>query len=112
MQWIALYHLGKDYEFSQKDLANVMHIKESTIARLIDRMEREGLVIRKKNDDDRRIMNVVLTEKGKTKRKELLPEGNKFNEIVSKDVSEEEMDIFMSVLDKMVKNVREHMLIK
>jgi len=108
VQWIALYYLGNDQDFSQKDLANLMHIKESSIARLIDRMEREGLVIRKKNKKDRRIVNLELTTKGNNKREELLPEGEKFNEVVSKDISEEDMKIFTSVLDKMVSNVQEH----
>ncbi|MBS4537638.1 MarR family transcriptional regulator [Clostridium sp. D2Q-11] len=108
VQWIALYYLGNDEEFSQRDLADVMNIKESTIARLIDRMEREELVIRKRNEKDRRIMNLVLTEKGKAKRKELLPKGEEFNDIVSKGIPEKDMKIFMSVLDKMVSNVKEH----
>lgn len=106
MQWIALYYLGIQKSINQKELSKKMSIKESTAARLIDRMERDGLVIRQRNEEDRRAFNLVLTEKGLEYRKELLPEGEKFNEIVSQNISEEEMLTFMKVLDKMVDNLK------
>lgn len=108
MQWIALYYLGKNNDISQKELAKHMNIKESTIARLIDRMEKEELVTRKKNQSDKRVMNIILTSKGEEVRKELLPEGEKFNILVSKGIKKDEMEIFMSVLNKMVSNVNKH----
>ncbi|SET17355.1 MarR family winged helix-turn-helix transcriptional regulator [Anaerobranca gottschalkii] len=110
VQWIALYYLGLQEVINQKELANKMNIKESTVARLIDRMEREGLVIRCKKQDDRRAFNLLLTQKGKHYREVLIPEGEKFSEIVSKGINEEEMQMFLSVLKKMVLNVEEHML--
>ncbi len=111
MQWIALYYLGLNTNnMSQKNLANKMHIKESTVARLIDRMEREELVKRQSNENDRRVVNLVLTEKGHQFREELLPEGDKFNTIISQDITEEEMDLFCIVLEKMVKNIERSMI--
>lgn len=112
VQWIALYYLGSQEHINQKELAQKMHIKDSTVARLIDRMERENLVIRQKSQEDRRSFKVMLTEKGLQYRDELIPEGQKFNEIASKDISEEQMQVLMDVLEKMVKNVEEHILSK
>ena len=109
VQWIALYYLGNRRTISQRDLASDMKIKESTVVRLIDRMEREELVQRKKSDKDKRVINLILTEKGQRYREELLPEGHKFNDIVSAGITEEEMNVFKSVLDKMVNNIRGHM---
>lgn len=107
VQWIALYYLGLEECINQKELAEKMQIKESTVARLVDRMERENLVERQRNENDRRVFNLVLTEKGLRYRETLLPEGEKFNDIVSKDITEDEMETFMSVLKKMVSNVKE-----
>lgn len=107
MQWIALYYLGKEKEISQKELAEKMYIKESTVARLVDRMEKEGFVHRVKNEEDRRITNIVLTEKGLNSREQLLPEGERLNTVISKDISEEDMCTFMDVLKKMVRNVQQ-----
>lgn len=108
VQWIALYYLGKQEYINQKELADLMKVKESTVARLIDRMEREGLVERKRKVEDRRAFELLLTEKGSAYRKELLPEGQLFHNLVSKGISEQEMQAFMMVLKKMRENVVEH----
>ena len=107
VQWIALYYLGlNNNNMSQKELAEKMHIKESTVARLIDRLEREELVERRHSEEDRRVINLVLTEKGLKYREELLPEGEQFNDIVSQDITEEEMKLFCLILEKMVNNIK------
>lgn len=110
VQWIALYYLGTQKHMNQKELSRRMNIKESTVARLVDRLERDGLVIRQRSEEDRRVFNVILTKKGKEYRKELVPEGEKFNNIVSKNIAEKEMFVFMSVLDKMVNNLKNHII--
>ena len=110
VQWIALYYLGKKEFINQKELAVLMQVKESTVARLVDRMEREGLVLRQRKEEDKRAFKLILTDKGLTYRKELLPEGELFNDIISKGISEEEMQSFMMVLKKMRENVVEHKL--
>ncbi|WP_429084886.1 MarR family winged helix-turn-helix transcriptional regulator [Brassicibacter mesophilus] len=110
VQWIALYYLGLNNNISQKELADRMHIKESTVARLIDRMEREELVERRQSEDDRRVINLVLTDKGYEYRKKLLPEGERFNDIVSQNITEEEMKLFCLILEKMVNNIKRCML--
>ncbi|QIB28218.1 MarR family transcriptional regulator [Caloranaerobacter azorensis] len=106
VQWIALYYLGKYAGIKQKELAEKMNIKDSTVARLIDRMEREGYVIRVKDLEDKRITKLYLTEKGIELREKLLPEGKKMSEILSKNITDEEMEIFKRVIKKMVDNVR------
>ncbi|MBU5439363.1 MarR family transcriptional regulator [Tissierella sp. MSJ-40] len=105
VQWIALFYLGKYDGISQKELGELMDIKESTVARLIDRMEKEDYVCRLKDKDDRRITKLYLTEKGKKYRQECLPEGEKMAEIFTKGISQEELDIFMKVVDKILSNI-------
>lgn len=107
VQWIALYYLGLNEGLNQKELGEKMNIKDSTVARLIDRMEKEGQVKRTKNPADRRNTRLDLTEKGKNLRKQLLPEGERMGEIFTQGISEEEIEIFKKVLIKMVKNIKE-----
>ena len=108
VQWIALYYLGKEEFISQKELAEKMNIKESSVARLLDRMERDGLVERVKNENDKRVTNLGLTNKGKQYRIKLLTEGEEFEKLLYKNISEEEMKIFTMVLEKMVNNISEN----
>jgi len=104
VQWIALYFLGKCEYINQTELSEKMDIKKSTVVRLIDRMEKEGYVQRKKNIKDRRVTYICLTALGKKLGKELLPLGGEFSDLITRDISDEDMWIFKKVLNKLVEN--------
>lgn len=106
IQWIALYYLGKSKSLNQNELAKLMDIKGSTVARLIDRMERDELVVRTRDEKDRRVSILTITEKGLEIREELLPEGQIFSDEVMDGISEEEIIIFNNVISKMLENSR------
>lgn len=106
VQWIAIFYIGKyDNGIFQRELSDLMNVKESSMVRLIDRMEKEELVIRKKNDNDRRITSIFLTDKGITLRNKLLPLGEQFQKDATIGISSEELDILKKVLEKMVNNI-------
>ncbi|MBP1888698.1 DNA-binding MarR family transcriptional regulator [Clostridium moniliforme] len=105
VQWIALFYIGKSDGVSQKELSDLMNVKESSMVRLIDRMEKEDLVIRKKQTNDRRVTSIFLTLKGKELREKVLPLGQEFQDDATKGISSEELDNFKKVLEKMIKNI-------
>ncbi|GLC31572.1 MarR family winged helix-turn-helix transcriptional regulator [Clostridium omnivorum] len=105
VQWIALYYLLKDGKASQKELADKMNIKESTIVRLIDRLEKEKYVERVKEPENRRITYIILTDSGKNRITELIPEGEKMKDSISKGITDEEFETFNRVLQKMIDNI-------
>ncbi|WP_411682246.1 MarR family winged helix-turn-helix transcriptional regulator [Clostridium thailandense] len=104
VQWLVMYYLLKYGKMSQRDLGEKMDIKDSTVVRLIDRMEKEQFVERAKDAKDRRITYVTLTEKGKKRIDELLPIGEEMSKVFSSNISEEEFEIFNNVLNKMAEN--------
>lgn len=106
IQWIALYYLGLYGKISQRELSNMMNVKDSSAGRLLDRMERDGLVERVRSQEDRRIVRVQLSEKGKAYREELIPLGVAFNNDLVEGISEEDLQVFENVLDKMVTNAQ------
>ncbi|HBA04494.1 MAG TPA: MarR family transcriptional regulator [Clostridium sp.] len=105
VQWIALFYIGKAGEISQKELSDYMDIKESSMVRLIDRMEKEELVERRKDSEDRRITKIILTDKGKFLKEELMPRGQAFQDDVLKGISKENLEIFKEVLQRMIDNI-------
>lgn len=109
IQWIALYYLYHNENISQKELAIKMNIKDSTVARLLDRMERDELITRVKSTLDRRITYIHLTEKGKEYEAELLPEGEIYSEKLLNGISDEEIEIFEKVLNTMVENISDEL---
>lgn len=51
--------------YTQKELSEILLVDKSNITGLIDRAEKEGLIVRKPVPGDRRSYHVVLTDKGK-----------------------------------------------
>lgn len=107
VQWIALYYIGRNEGITQKELSEEMDLKESTVARLIDRLEKENTVQRIKDVKDRRISKLYLTEEGKEKKEALLPIGENFSNEAIKGISEGDLEIFKDVLNKIVINLIE-----
>lgn len=104
VQWLALYFIGRENKLNQTDLANLMQLQTSTIVRLLDRLERDGYVNREKDDFDRRISFISLTQSGEKIRKDLITEVEAFSKKVTGNISEDEIRVYKNVLDKMIKN--------
>lgn len=105
VKWMALYYIGKEEGISQKELSHKMNVNESSIVRLLDRMEKEELSVRVRDTHDRRITKILLTPRGKALRKELMPLGEQFQDDATKGISQEQLDAFKYVLDKMLSNL-------
>jgi len=107
IQWIALYFLNEENKsISQKELASLMNIKDSSVARLVDRMERDGLIKRVENPKDKRVKFLELTNNGRNKIEALLPEGKYFSDLLLEGITNEELLTFYKVLDKMSINIK------
>ncbi len=107
IQWIALYYVKTKGIISQRDLSNLMNVKDSSAGRLIDRLERDGLIQRERNDLDRRVIFIKLTVKGDELITKLMPYGSKFNDDLVAGIDEEDMIIYEKVLNKMLSNIKE-----
>ena len=105
IQWIALYYVKTKGRISQRDLSNLMYVKDSSAGRLIDRLERDGLIERERNDIDRRVIFILLTEKGDKLISSLMPIGVKFNDDLVVGIDEKELLIYEKVLNKMISNI-------
>jgi DNA-binding MarR family transcriptional regulator len=63
-QWSVLYHLWKKDGISQQDLCKASFRDKPSITRLVDNMEKAGLVRRVAAVNDRRINLIYLTKDG------------------------------------------------
>jgi MarR family transcriptional regulator, transcriptional regulator for hemolysin len=61
--WIVLNNIAD--EPSQKELAAHMWIEPATLVAHLDRLERDGVVERRRDPDDRRVIRVVITPTGR-----------------------------------------------
>jgi DNA-binding MarR family transcriptional regulator len=64
---------NEQHKFRVQELAESVHLSQSTLSRLIGRLEQHGLVQRNMCDVDRRGIDVCLTEAGRQRHAEALP---------------------------------------
>jgi len=64
-QFVALAHLTALGPMVQAELAARLAVTPATAVRLVDRMERDGWVVRQADPKDRRVKRVVLTDEAR-----------------------------------------------
>jgi MarR family transcriptional regulator for hemolysin len=87
--WRILAMLNLHGEMSQGRLAELLSVEGPTVVRLVDKLERDGVVERVLDPADRRIRNVRLTESGK---KAIKP--------IQRIIHDFRVDVFKQVGDK------------
>jgi DNA-binding MarR family transcriptional regulator len=75
-EYVLLFHIRKWTQnnsngASSSELSNHMHVKPPTINPLLLDLEKSGLIIRRKDPNDRRIIRINLTEEGLSHTKEV-----------------------------------------
>ncbi len=83
-----------------KNLAERLDIDSSAITGLVDRLEKEKLVERRVDPEDRRAFRIFLTEKGKKLAGTLAPIGQEFNKRLKEGMNKEELAAFKKFLQK------------
>jgi DNA-binding MarR family transcriptional regulator len=61
----ALLRLADEDGISQAELARRQRVEAPSMCRMVDRLEREGLVSRERDLDDRRVIRVRITQAGR-----------------------------------------------
>jgi DNA-binding MarR family transcriptional regulator len=105
-QWSVLYHLWKQDGISQQELCNATFRDKPSITRLVDNLEKAGLVKRVACETDRRINNIFITkqaEKLQEKSMELAEET--LNESLE-GVPADKIDICKEVLQIVYDNLK------
>jgi len=62
-QGFALIHLWHSDGMPQRDLARSMHISPASVTNMLQRMERDGWIERKRDDADQRVVRVYAAQK-------------------------------------------------
>ena len=89
-QYAVLYVLWEEDGLSLTDLGKRLYFDGPTITGIVDRMERDNLVERRRNDVDRRVIKIYLTKRGKNLKDTLLPLGPEVNKVATVDFTREE----------------------
>jgi DNA-binding MarR family transcriptional regulator len=69
-QGFALFHLWHKDGIAQRDLSRFMHISPASVTNMLQRMERDGWIERRRGEKDQRLVRVFATEKATKMRAE------------------------------------------
>ena len=104
-QFSVLSYLWQRDGLQQSELAFCTNRNRANVTRIIDILEREGIVERKDDANDRRVFKIYLTEKGKSLRGATAKCAEQSIKDSLKGLTREEVDVCTKVLLKITKNV-------
>ena len=64
-QIVCLRQLRREGSSTPSRIAKGMHLSQATVTGILDRLDARGLIVRERSKEDRRRVNVVLSEMGK-----------------------------------------------
>ncbi|MED3906235.1 MarR family transcriptional regulator [Geobacillus thermodenitrificans] len=100
-QFVALQWLLEEGDLTVGELSNKMYLACSTTTDLIDRMERNGLVSRVRDEHDRRVVRIHLLEKGERIIEEVIEKRQRDLARVLENFSDEEIVFLERCLRKL-----------
>ena len=107
---ITVVQAGMLFLLSQQDgrtmteLSRLLFTENSSMTRLVDRMEKAGLVQRRTDPQDRRTLIISITEAGRKQSVAAKKIVKGVNEEIKTSLSPEELGIFKKVLGRLKKN--------
>jgi MarR family transcriptional regulator, transcriptional regulator for hemolysin len=104
-QWLILARLQRQPGLSQNELAAIAEVTPMTVARLIDRLEEQGLVERCPDPQDRRIWRLRVTRKAEPHIKHIERFRAEFRALMTKGVEPAALDSVVQSLRIMKNNL-------
>ena len=94
-----------DKEVYQKDIEREISVRRSTASGIINTMEKNGMIARMSSDLDGRVKRIIMTDKYIDSVTELEEKIISFEKELVKNINEEDLKVFLKVIDEMKKNL-------
>jgi DNA-binding MarR family transcriptional regulator len=104
-EWSVLRVLWVEEGLSQVGLAERMRVEKASLTTVLAVMEKQGLIRRTRNVEDRREINIYLTPKGLRLKEDLLPFVGKINRKATRGMSPAEVDMLRTLLCRVIGNL-------
>jgi DNA-binding MarR family transcriptional regulator len=95
--------LGDSGGCMMREVAEFLIVAVNTMTAIVDKLEEKKLVRRERDDDDRRIVRVHLTDKGKEAYKAILDMRLQACRTLLTPLNEDEQDIYMVLMRKIAR---------
>ena len=104
-QYLHLRELWELNGMTQNELSQKVGIEKASSTAVLDALEKNGLIVRVRNSQDRRKVNVHLTPAGRKIREALSPAAMGVATQAVSDLSEAELDSLFSALTRVIANL-------
>ena len=92
----------------QKDLEKIFHFPKSTLADMMQSLEKSGFIAKAPVDGDGRKKQIIVTEAGKKFNTLAESQILAVDDYITKDIPPEQIDMVVEVLEKMRKNAMDY----
>jgi len=105
-QWVILIRLGAsgDAGVNAAELCRSIGYDSGSMTRMLDRLEKRGMVYRERSVEDRRVVRAFLTAQGRELYPQLTPMAIETLNAFLRGFSREEMGLLMGFLERMLAN--------
>lgn len=100
-----LMELYQQDGLTQSEMHKRIGIEQPTAVRTLDRMGRDGLILREQSPTDRRAVFIKLTDKGRQCKDIILECAKELNAIALKDFSNKDRELFNRLINQLNTNL-------
>lgn len=97
--------LAQSNDVFQKDIEEEYSLRPPTASELLKKMERNGLIYREAMANDARMKRIIVSDKALQYKDMVLADITALEDELTKDIPQNELDIFFKVIEKMLDNV-------
>jgi DNA-binding MarR family transcriptional regulator len=105
--WFSLALLSKKDGISQGELSQKFEIDPSRVTRLAKRLESEGLILRKRDSEDHRIVRMYLSDEGRGLIEDLSEHRARFDRQIAAMLNPEELKELRRMLGVLAENMKD-----
>lgn len=98
--------LSQRGEVNMTEIAEYIHVPLNTATGIINRMEKNGLVVRNRSTEDKRVVNIAFSQKGMEQLDALIRELVSYGMKVMRSFTVEEMELFYKMTSKIMEILR------
>lgn len=104
--WIINY-IMKNHggNITQKELEQHFNVRKPTISRILQLMEKNGLITRESLETDARAKRIFLTDKAKEVHETRHNEMMALEQKAIENISKEDLNVFCKTIDQMIENI-------
>jgi DNA-binding MarR family transcriptional regulator len=104
-QFVHLEQLWNEDGLTQTELSRRVGVETASSTPILDQLEKHGLVDRRRNEIDRRKINLHLTAKGRALRSALFAAARKVNKVARRNLSASEVAVLFSILNRLTESI-------